>query len=162
MSVQRLQDGLRIVFRVNVSADRAFRMFTEGMQEWWPQEYSWSGPVLERIGIEPRQGGMCYETGPHGFRCDWGRVLEWDPPGTLAFSWQVSPERVPEPDPGKASEVRIRFVAEQPAVTRIELEHAGFSRHGDAGEEYRDALSSEAGWPYMLAKYVLRLHETVT
>lgn len=159
MSVQRIPDGLRIVFRVNVSADRAFRTFTEGIQTWWPREYSWSGPVLERIGIEPRADGMCFEIGPHGFRCDWGRVLEWDPPGLLVFSWQVSPERVPEPDPAKASEVSVRFVAEQPAVTRIEFEHAHFSRHGEDGEGYRDALSSEAGWPYMLAKYVLGMHE---
>jgi uncharacterized protein YndB with AHSA1/START domain len=162
LSVLRIEDGLRIVFRVNVSAAHAFGMFTEGFQAWWPREYSWSGPALERIGIEPGVGGFCFEVGPHGFRCDWGRVLEWDPPTRLVFSWQIGPDRVPEPDPAKASVVGVGFVAEQPAVTRVEFEHTHFSRHGEAGAEYRDALSSEAGWPYMLANYVLRLHETVT
>jgi hypothetical protein len=73
----------------------------------------------------------------------------------------VGPDRVPEPDPARASRVSVRFIAEQAAVTRVEFEHAGVSHHGEAGEEYRTALSSEAGRPCMLAKYVVRLHETV-
>ena len=63
---------------VNVEPDRAFDLFARGLAAWWPPEYSWSQDVLEDMGIEPHEGGICFEVGPHGFRCDWGRVLAWD------------------------------------------------------------------------------------
>jgi hypothetical protein len=65
-----------IVAGVSVDAppERAFEVFTEGLGSWWPREYTWSREVLEEIVIEPREGGLCYERGPHGFRCDWGRA----------------------------------------------------------------------------------------
>lgn len=70
------------------------------------------------------------------------------------MSWQISPERVPEPDPAKASEVEIHFVAEGPASTHVEFEHRGFGRHGEGAEGYLEAMGSECGWPYILDRYV--------
>lgn len=137
----------------HVRQERAFELFTREMSIWWPREYTWAGEVLETIGIEPREGGRCFERGPHGFECDWGRVLVWEPPRRLVFSWQISPERAPEPDPAKAGAVEVRFVAEGPSVTRIELEHRGFARHGDEGRRYRQAMASELGWPRILGRY---------
>ncbi len=88
------------------SVDRAFHVFTEELNMWWPNEYTWSGEVLETIEIEPRKNGRCFERGPHGFECDWGRVLVWQPPDRLVFTWQIAPDRVPQPDPKKP--VRLR------------------------------------------------------
>jgi uncharacterized protein YndB with AHSA1/START domain len=131
----------------------AFDLFAAEMQTWWPREYTWSGPVLDRIGIEPKAGGFCFERGPHGFRCDWGRVQVWDPPRRLIFTWQVGPHREPVPDPGRASEVEARFIADAGA-TRLELEHRGFERHGESGAAYRQALASPQGWPHILQRLV--------
>ncbi len=69
----------------------------------------------------------------------------WEPPHRLVFSWQISPERVPEPDPVKASEVEVRFTAEGLATTRVELEHRGFEHHGPGGDAYRAGLGSPEG-----------------
>lgn len=138
---------------VPVPPERAFEHFVAELHAWWPSEYTWSGNVLERIGIEPHHGGPCFELGPHGFRCDWGRVLIWDPPDRLVFSWQIGPDRTPEPDPDKASEVEVRFVADGPDRTRVELVHRGFSRHGDGAAEYRDGLAAPEGWTYILNRY---------
>jgi uncharacterized protein YndB with AHSA1/START domain len=55
---------------VPVPPERAFSLFTEGMTSWWPPEYTWAQRTLEEIAIEPREGGHCFERGPHGFRCD--------------------------------------------------------------------------------------------
>jgi hypothetical protein len=51
---------------VGVSAERAFEIFVDDLASWWPSEYTWSQEVLESIGIEPHEGGLCFERGPHG------------------------------------------------------------------------------------------------
>lgn len=96
---------------------------------------------------------MCSEVGPHGFRCDWGRVLAAERPKRLRFTWQIGPSREPVPDPERASVVDVRFLAEGADSTRVEVEHHAFERHGEAAQGYRDALASEQGWPYMLGRY---------
>jgi uncharacterized protein YndB with AHSA1/START domain len=154
MTGQISADAVRRIVTVPVPPDRAFTLFIAGFGTWWPREYTWAGEVLDTIVIEPRKGGRCFERGPYGFECDWGRVLVWDPPQRLAFSWQISPERVPEPNPAKASEVEVRFVAEGPSTTRVELEHRGFARHGEGGDAYRAGMGSPEGWMYILDRYV--------
>jgi uncharacterized protein YndB with AHSA1/START domain len=137
--------------------ERAFHAFTAELARWWPVEYTWSGAVLQWIGMEPHARGACYELGPEGFRCDFGRVLHWQPPHLLRFSWQIGPTRVPEPDPAKASEVEVRFLAETPDRTRLELEHRHFSRHGSGAEVYRAAMASPQGWEHILDRYARAL-----
>lgn len=93
-----------------------------------------------------------FERGPHGFRIDWGRVLAWEPPRRVGFSWQITPERVPEPNPAKAGQVEVSFAALSPDTTRIAVTHSGFERHGESGAAYRVAMA-EQGWPIILARY---------
>lgn len=147
------QFSLRCSFLVSAPAERAFATFTGALTDWWVTEYTWSGPeTLAELGMEPRAGGMLYEIGPYGFRADWGRVLTWDPPRRLVFTWQIGPDRVPVPDPARASEVEVVFLAEAPEQTRVELEHRHFDRHGESAEGYRQALT--AGWHELLSRYV--------
>ena len=131
--------------------ERAFAHFTEEFGSWWPAEYTWSQGALAEIGIEPREGGLCFERGPHGFRCDWGRVLRWQPPERLVFTWQISPTRVPQPDPALASEVDVRF-SPMDDGTLVDLVHSRFERHGEGAEEYAAAMGSPQGWEYILAR----------
>jgi uncharacterized protein YndB with AHSA1/START domain len=137
----------------SVSGERAFEVFADELASWWPPEYSWSQDVLEDIGIEPHEDGLCFERGPYGFRCDWGRVLVWDPPRRLVFAWQISPRREPEPNPAKASEVQVRFTDNGEGGTSVELEHRRFERHGDDGAEYARMLGSQQGWPFLLDRF---------
>lgn len=138
---------------VGVTPDEAFRAFTERLRAWWPREYTWSGPALEDIGIEPREGGFCYERGPFGFRCDWGRVTAWDPGHRLAFLWQIGMHREPLPDPARASCVAVRFLPLAGGRCSVALVHSQFDRHGDAGAEYAAALAEPQGWPHILRRY---------
>jgi uncharacterized protein YndB with AHSA1/START domain len=133
--------------------DRAFALFTEDMTAWWPREYTWAQKTLAEIGIEPREGGHCYERGPHGFRCDWGRVVTCEPPERIAFTWQISAQRVPQPDPAKASLVEVRFEPDGESGTRVTLAHRHFSRHGEGAADYEAAMSSPQGWPLLLEKF---------
>jgi uncharacterized protein YndB with AHSA1/START domain len=142
---------VRAAVAVKAPPERAFDAFTKEFGDWWIAEYTWSGPeALGRIGIEPREGGLCYEIGPYGFRVDWGRVLVWEAPRLLVFTWQISPERVPEPDPARGSEVEVRF-APNGGGTRVDLVHRHFDRHGDGAQAYRGGMS--VGWEQLLARF---------
>jgi uncharacterized protein YndB with AHSA1/START domain len=133
--------------------ERAFVAFAEGFSAWWPREYTWSQESLDTIAIEPRAGGRCFERGPEGFQCDWGRVLAWEPPHRIVFTWQIGPSREPVPNPAKAGEVEVSFRAAGGADTRVELEHRGFARHGEAGAGYREMMGSPQGWPLILDRF---------
>jgi uncharacterized protein YndB with AHSA1/START domain len=146
-------EPIRHTVTVPVPAEQAFAAFVD-LARWWPREYTWAAGTLEDIGIDPRrEGGLCYERGPNGFTCHWGRVLAWDPPARLVFTWQIAPDRVPQPDPSKASEVEVRFHPTADGATRVELEHRALARHGDAAATYRQAMASPEGWPYILDRY---------
>ena len=125
---QATEDAIRLTLTVPAPAERTFTVFVEGFASWDLNEYTWSQDVLDTIAIEGREGGRCFERGPEDFWIDWGRVLVWDPPRRLLFSWQISPRREPVPDREKASEVELRFEEEGLRSTRIEFEHRGFSR----------------------------------
>jgi uncharacterized protein YndB with AHSA1/START domain len=156
MAAPPADEPIRHAVTVPVPAGQAFAAFVD-LARWWPREYTWAADTLEDIGIEPRQGGHCYERGPHGFTCHWGRVLVWDPPTRLVFAWQIAPDRVPEPNPAKASEVEVRFHPSGTSSTRVELEHRAFTHHGETGRGYRQAMASPEGWPLLLDRYAATL-----
>jgi len=146
------EQPIRRAVRVHAPPERAFSVFADGLATWWPREYSWAGAVVDTIAIEPREGGRCFERGPYGFSCDWGRVLIWEPPQRLAFTWQITPERLPQPDPAKASEVDVSFSPEG-SGTDVSLEHRGFERHGEGSAEYRIGMDMPEGWMLLLERY---------
>ncbi len=146
--------SLRSSLLVPASTQQAFAVFTGAIADWWVMEYTWSGPgLLTTLEMEPWTDGMLYEIGPHGFRNDWGRVLTWTPPRRLVFTWQIGADRVPAPDPARASEVEALFRPDRSGQTRVEVEHRHFDRHGPAAEGYRRALT--AGWSELLARYAI-------
>ncbi|GAB3019488.1 hypothetical protein GCM10027098_13170 [Bowmanella dokdonensis] len=109
---------------------------------------------METIGIEPKVGGRCTEVGPQGFQLDWGIVLEWRPPEQLTISWHIGPDRVPHPNPEQASTIAVAFKSVAKDKTRVVLEHRDLHKHGERAQNYRDALNSEYGWPFILNKYL--------
>ncbi len=153
MSVRAAVAPIRHEVTVETTPGDAFAAFTDGIGTWWPPEFTWSGQLLERLVIEPRSGGFCYELGSGGMRLDWGRVAAWEPPQRLSFSWQVGPDRVPEVNPARASQVDVRFEAVGLDRTRVILVHDGWERHGDGGEAYREQFDAARAWPRMLEAY---------
>lgn len=143
----------RIIY-IRVSKKDAFDKFVNQLNEWWPKEYTWSQDKLVEIRITPGHNGLCTEIGPHNFRCDWGRVVDFNEHNRIALKWQISPQRVPEPDPDKASDIAISFREKETVETTLELEHTNFQNHGDGAEDYQKAMDSEYGWDYILKRYV--------
>lgn len=136
---------------VELSLAAAFEHFTAGLGQWWPPEFTWSQPeLLQSISMDARVGGMLFETGPHGFRIDWGRITAWDPPSSLRFRWQISADRVPIPDPDQASVVTVTFTPAEDA-TRVEVVHDEWLRHGAGAADYRDQFAQ--AWPMALNSF---------
>jgi uncharacterized protein YndB with AHSA1/START domain len=137
---------------VSAPVDHAFSVFVDRIADWWPKAYTFSQDALRQIAIEPRAGGHWYETDLRGRRLDWGEVRAFDKDRRLVLSWAVSAERTQEP-PERASEVEVRFQAATPRLTRVELEHRDFQRHGAGAEILRRGMASGEGWPYILREY---------
>jgi hypothetical protein len=75
------------------------------------------------------------------------------------FSWDISPQWQLETDPDNASEVEVRFIAETPQRTRVELEHRHIDRHGPGWQAVSEGVDGEAGWPLYLHRYAVLLSE---
>jgi uncharacterized protein YndB with AHSA1/START domain len=109
---------------VQAPIDRAFKVFTEGFDTWWPRAHHIGSVDMVEAVLEPRLDGRWYERGVDGSECEWGRVLEWDPPRSVVVSWHLNGDFKYDPDPDKASRVQVRFTAVDDNTTRVELEHA--------------------------------------
>ena len=149
-------EPVRASTTIPLPLERAFDRFARELGDWWPREYTWGRDVLQQIAIEPRVGGSCFELGPHGFRCDWGRVLAWEPPRRVTLAWHITPRREPDPNPAHASTVDVTFTALDDDRTTCLLVHADFVRDGDDAAAYRDAMASSDGWPFILERYARR------
>jgi len=155
--VQTSETPVRKSITVKASAERAFRVFTEGIDTWWPRTHHIGKAPMRKTIIEGRTGGRCYSEQTDDTQCDWGRVLVWDPPCRLIFSWQIAPTWQYEPDLAKSSEVEVRFTPEPDGSTRVDLEHRYFERCGAGGETMRTAVDSPGGWGSILEHFVSRL-----
>ena len=138
---------------VDVPIERAFEAFVGRFGDFKPKEHNLLGAPIAETVFEPKVGGHIYDRGVDGSECRWARVLAYDPPNRVVFSWDISPYWQLETDMGNTSEVEVRFIAETPKRTRIELEHRNLDRHGPGWEGVRDGISGDGGWPTYLARY---------
>ena len=154
MTTQAQATSVRTTVVVEAPIERAFRVFTEDFGSVKPREHNLLGAeeIAETV-FEPRVGGHLYDRGVNGTECRWARVLAYEPPNRVVISWDISPQWVIETDLDKTSEVEIRFIAEAPERTRVEVEHRDLERHGAGWEGMRQAVDSPGGWPLYLARY---------
>src|SRR5690349_17152742 len=142
---------------VNAPIEQAFMTFTERFGDIKPPEHNMlSVPIAETV-VEPRVGGNIVDRGADGSECRWARILVWEPPGLLVFSWDIGPKWQVGSDTSLASEVEGRFTAEAPDRTRVELEHRNLGRHGPGWEGVRDGVAHPEGWPLYLERYAALL-----
>lgn len=146
--------NVRVLKTITVSAPqaRAFAVFTEEYGSWWPREHHLGEADLADAIIEPFAGGRYYEKSVDGSECDWGRVLAYDPPDRVVLAWHLQGDWTYDPDPAKASEIEVRFIAESPNRTRVELEHRHIERH-DLAERVVEGIDAPGGWAGILLLY---------
>jgi uncharacterized protein YndB with AHSA1/START domain len=138
---------VRKTLTVNAAQAHAFAVFTRAIDRWWPKSHQLGKTPLAKTVIEPRQGGRWYTIHEDGEEVTVGRMLVWDEPNRVVFTWEI--DSAWKSDAKVASEVEVRFIAEGPAVTRIELEHSKFEALGEAGgEKMRSDVNG--GWSLIL------------
>ena len=153
MTTQAQEASVRTQIVVDAPIARAFSVFTEQFDRIKPREHNLLDVEIAETVFERREGGRIYDRGVDGSECHWARVLAYDPPARVVFSWDVSPQWQIESDHAKSSEVEVRFMAETPARTRVELEHRNLDRHGEGWEGIREGVDGEGGWPRYLQRY---------
>ena len=144
---------------VDVPQARAFTVFTDEIGTWWDPDHHLlpEGTTLTAMVFEPRVGGHVYDVVSDGSECRWSRVLAYEPPERVVFSWDINLQWEIETDLDRTSEVEVRFIAEAPDRTRVELEHRNLDRHGDGWEQMRAAVGSDGGWPSGMNRYAAAL-----
>jgi uncharacterized protein YndB with AHSA1/START domain len=157
MSIQEAATSVRTSIVVDASIERAFAVFTEDFGRFKPREHNLLGVEIAETVFEPRVGGRLYDRGVDGSECHWARVLAYEPPRRVVFSWDISPQWRVETDLDRTSEVEVQFTAESSARTRVDLEHRNIDRHGVGWESVRDGVNSDDGWPLYLQRFAALL-----
>lgn len=159
MSTQSTAAPVRTQVAVEAPLQRAFDVFTQDMMSWWPPDHHMLQGELAEMVLEPHVGGRIYDRGVDGSECTWARVLAYEPPERIVFSWDITPQWEIETDPDRTSEVEVRFIAETDSRTRVELEHRALERHGEGWEGLSAAIASPGGWPKTLEAFAGRLSD---
>lgn len=137
---------------VSLSVADAFHLFTEGYARWWPLATHSVGEEHARTCVlESGVGGRIYEIIDDGRQVEWGRILVWQPPARLVFSWY------PGRQPDTAQQVEVTF-QEEGSHTRVQLSHSGWETLSDLAASYR--TNYDTGWDFVLGKFTLLANPT--
>jgi uncharacterized protein YndB with AHSA1/START domain len=153
MTTQASDTATRHSIVVEAPIERAFSVFTDGFGTFKPREHNMLQVEIAETVFETHVGGNIYDRGVDGSECRWARVLAYEPPDRVVFSWDISPQWQIETDLDKTSEVEVRFIAEASDRTRVELEHRNLDRHGPGWEAERDGVAGDGGWPLYLERF---------
>jgi len=140
---------VRQVVRVKATPPRAFALFTQEIGRWWPKGRTIGAQPHADIVMEPQPGGRWFERSADGAETDWGRVLDWNPPGRLLLAWHLNATFKFDPD--FHTEVEILFAPAEGGTTEVTLEHRNLERFGASAADVAAKLGG--GWPTMLGHY---------
>jgi uncharacterized protein YndB with AHSA1/START domain len=157
VTTQIADTAVRTAIVVDAPQQLAFDVFTQDMGGWWPPDHHILEGELAEMVFELRAGGRIYDVGVDGSECQWARVLAFEPPGRVVISWDITTEWKLETNLARTSEVEVRFVAEGPERTRVELEHRHLDRHGEGWQNMRGAVGSPGGWQGGLQRFAEHL-----
>jgi uncharacterized protein YndB with AHSA1/START domain len=142
---------VRKIVSVKAPIAHAFEVFTSGLTRWWPLTHGVGKKPVQKVLMEPRLGGHWLEIAGDGTQTSVATIIVWDPPHRLAMLWQVNAQW--KPDLAMKSEVDVRFTAEGPEATRVELVHHKFETMGaEAGASMRNDV--DRGWPGLIEHFV--------
>jgi uncharacterized protein YndB with AHSA1/START domain len=153
MSIEQELAPLVKTVVVPTTPERAFRLFTEELGQWWPlATHSVRGNEATDVRLEGAVGGQIIEYDTGGPVGSWGTVSDWDPPHIVSFTWH------PGTDPKQAGHVTIRFTAADDredatgnsGSTLVELTHTGWERMPNGAQARQNY---DSGWAFVLRQF---------
>ena len=135
---------------VDAPLEKAFETFTERFGDFKPKEHNiMASPIAETV-FEPRVGGHILDRAEDGTECRWARILAYDPPDRVVFSWDIGPDWQLVTDP-----------ASNPARTVGQLRIApGYKPTPDA--RFDLTVLYDSGTPKLYADYNIDLYDAST
>lgn len=141
---------VRKTIRVKAPIAHAFEVFTSGLTCWWPHDHGIGKKPIQKVLMEPRLGGRWLEISEDGTETCVATITRWEPPHHLVMLWQINAQW--KPDASMKSEVDVRFTAEGPDTTLLELLHHKFETMGaEAGASMRKDV--DGGWPDLMKRF---------
>jgi uncharacterized protein YndB with AHSA1/START domain len=140
---------------VGAVPERAFEMFTAGIDTWWIRDHHVHSGTLKEVGVDPFEGGRMWTENDAGEVLSWGKVLAWEPPHRFVFAWFIGGDWGP-PRPGASSRVTVTFTPVDEG-TRVVLVHDELDRLGPNWEVVRAGVSGVDGWPAALRSFAAQL-----
>ncbi|HZZ33193.1 MAG TPA: SRPBCC family protein [Phenylobacterium sp.] len=128
---------------------KAFEIFTGQIGRWWPRGNGVGAQPLVEVVLEPGVGGRWFERDAAGHETQWGRVLDWDPPGRLVLAWQLNREKRFDPD--LVTEVELTFTTAADGGTNVALEHRKLERFGQDSVQWLASIGG--GWSQKLGEF---------
>jgi uncharacterized protein YndB with AHSA1/START domain len=136
--------------RVKAPLAHAFDVFTNGLTRWWPLDHGVGKKPIAKVLMEPRLGGRWLEIAEDGTQTPVATIIQWEPPHRLVMVWQINAQW--KPDMAMKSEVDVRFTADGPNATLVELLHHKFETMGaEPGTSMRNDV--DRGWPGLIEHY---------
>lgn len=131
---------------LRATIEKAYEAWTRRIHIWWPvKRISASGEASAKVVMEGRVGGRLYESTESGEEHDWGRVVKWEPPTRLVFTWFLGA------DPDKSTEVDVRFSSEPDGTTKVVVTHGKWEHAAeDLAEMQRRCVDAQEGWTGIL------------
>ena len=141
---------VRKIIRVKAPIAHAFEVFTSGLTRWWPHDHVVGKKPVHKVLLEPRLGGRWLEISKDGTETPVATITHWEPPHRLVLLWQINAKW--KPDVTMKSEVDVRFTADGPNATHVELVHHKFETMGaEAGASMRNDV--DGGWPGLIERF---------
>jgi uncharacterized protein YndB with AHSA1/START domain len=142
---------VRKTLQVKAPIGHAFEVFTSGLTRWWPLNMAVGKPPVTKVLMEPRLGGRWLEISEDGTETTVATITLWEPPHRVVMLWQINASW--QPDANMKSEIDVRFVADGPEATRVDVLHHKFETMGaEQGASMRKDV--DGGWPGLLELFV--------
>jgi len=129
---------------VACTPEEAFRYFTADFGMWWPAAthsvVAYASEFKDTpatVILEPGVSGRIFERTRAGEEHTWGRVLAWQPPARVLFSFH------PGRDERQGQTVEVTFCA-APEGAKVVLVHSGWERLSANAQQARDRYNQ--GW----------------
>lgn len=139
-------DPIIKTIEVPCSQARAFEVFLNEMDTWWPLgKFTISamrGAPAKAIRVDAKPGGKIIEIASDGTEYEWGTIKSYEPPGFVSMDFHIAPPGDETAD--ARSLLEMRFTALGDKRTQVVLTQSNWEAFGKNAVHLRDGGYGQA------------------